>query len=155
MTKFKDDFDKASLEHAEALSKVMDAYDEIDEDSTFEKSHYEMAEMIPDYVERMNYCDAVIVLYKKNIEYLYEEYTLNDFSTNHRKIIAISIVASGFVALAGQLSLTLICGGALYAYLTRKELRKYIDGIEFHEWHLDSIEDLKSEVKKLEILRRS
>lgn len=155
MSKFKDNFDKASIEHAEALKKVMDSYVEINDDSTFEKSHYEIAEMIPDDVDRRNYCEAVIDLYNRNIEYLYEEYTLNDFSTKHRRVVAISIIVSGVVALADQLSLTLICGGALYAYLTRRELRKHIDGIEFHEWYLDSIAELKTEVKKLEVLGRS
>jgi hypothetical protein len=155
VSKFKDALDQKSNTHAEALTKIMEAYKEINDESTFEKSHYEIAEMIPHYVDRMNYCDSVIDLYKSNIEYLYEEYTHKDFSNKHRNIVAVSVIFSGFVAISGQLWLTLICGGGLYACLSRRELRKFIEGIGFHEWHLDSIFDLKSEVKKLEILRRS
>ena len=155
MSKFKDAFDQESNTHAQALTKVMEAYKDINEESTFEKSHYEIAKMIPDYTDRMNYCDVIIGLYKSNIEYLYEEYTINDFSNKHRNIVAVCVIFSGFVAIAGQLWLTLICGGGLYAYLSRRELGKFIEGIDFHEWHLDSISNLKSEVKKLEILRRS
>jgi hypothetical protein len=155
LSKFKVALEKKLNTHDEALAKIMEFYKGINEDTIFDKSHYEIAEMIPDSEDRMNYCDAVIGLYKSNIEYLYEEYTLKDFSSTHRKIVAISVIFSGFVAIAGQLWLTLICGGVFYAYLSRKGLRKFIEDIDFHEGHLDSISDLKSEIKKLEILRRS
>ncbi len=155
MSKFNNEFNRAKIDYNKALHKVMDSYKEINEDRIFEKSHYEIAEMISDYIDRKNYCDSVIDLYEKNIEYLYEEYTLNDFSNKHRKIIAISIIASGFIAFTNQLSLTLICGGALYTYLTSRELRKHIDRMEFHESHLDSIKELKSNINKLKILSQS
>lgn len=155
MSKFKEEFDKALIDYSKSLNKIMQSYQEINENTIFDKSHFEIAKMIPDYADRGNYCDTIIDLYEKNINYLYEEYTINDFSNKHRKVIVISIIASGFIALTNQLSLTLIGGGALYAFLTRRELRKHIDGISFHEGHVDSINDIKLEIKKIEELRRS
>ncbi|MEH6519217.1 MAG: hypothetical protein V7742_21265 [Halioglobus sp.] len=154
MTKIEDSYRQASRDHDEALSKIMDLHPSINQESIFEKGHYKTAKMIPDFVDRMHYCDAVIDVYKRNVAYLYEEHTLNDFSKKHRDIVAICLIAAGVIALSGQLSLTLIGGGILYAYLGNRQLRKSIERMDFHEWHIDSIVELNSDIKKLEALKK-
>jgi len=145
-------FERAAEKNAELLAKIFAANKHINEDSVFEKSRYEIAKMIPDNRLRWEFCKAAIADLEIIVRYSYARVYLNDFNNKHREIIAISIIFSGFVAIGGELWLTIISGGLLYAYLSRKAIRKSIDEMSWRQ-DLDDIAKLKLEIDELYTLR--
>lgn len=165
MRKYKRKFEEKKIEYNAVLSKVINDHETINEDSIFEKSHLEIAKMIPEYgdltVEQMqagcthrdNFCDAVIGLFEANIEYLYEEYTYNDFNYKHKRIVSITLLVSGVFAYFLGVPAALISASVAYFVLSNRETKRSVESMSWHEWHKDSIAGIKRELDKLEKLR--